>query len=68
MRKAAGNHQKGTKSHPPLLPQKEIQSNFQALTLFVPMAIIYVARHLTIGTYIRLRRIALRKLGRVYYV
>ena len=68
MSKAAGNHQKGTRSHPPLLPQKEIQSYFQALTLFVPMVIIYVARHLTVGSYIRLRRIVLRKRGRVYYV
>jgi len=68
MSKESGNPRKSQKSHTPLLPKKEIHSNFQALTLFVPMAIIYFARHLTVGSYIRLRRIALRRLGRVYYV
>ena len=64
----SGKPQPGLKSHPPLLPQKEIQSTFEALTLFVPMMIIYLARHLTVGSYIRLRRIFLRKTGRKYYV
>ena len=68
MSKVARIDQKGAKSHPPLLPQKEIRSYGQAVALFVPMAIVYVARHLTVGTYIRLRRIVLRKRGRVYYV
>jgi hypothetical protein len=56
------------KSHTPMIPQQEIQSNFQAVCLFVPMAIKYLARHLTIGSYIRIRRIVLRKLNRAYYV
>jgi hypothetical protein len=68
MRNENGNPQKGRKSHTPLVPQQEIQSSFQALTLFVPLAVKYLARHLTIGSYIRLRRIVLRRLGRVYYV
>lgn len=51
-----------------MIPQQEIQSNFQAVCLFVPMAIKYLARHLTIGSYIRIRRIVLRKLNRAYYV
>ena len=68
MSNQTGNPRKGRNSHTPLLPQQEIQSNFQALTLFVPLLIKYIARHLTIGTYIRLRRIALRRLGRIYYL
>ena len=68
MSNEAGNPQKGLTSHPPLVPQQEIQSNFQALTLFVPMVIKYIARHLTVGGYIRLRRIVLKKLDRVYYL
>jgi hypothetical protein len=64
----SGNLQTGQKSHPPLLPQKEIRSNFQALVLFVPLAIRYLARHLTVGGFIRLRRMALRRFGRVYYM
>ncbi len=68
MKLESGNPQKGRKIHAPLLPQQEIQSNFQAVNLFVPLLIKYLARHLTIGSYIRLRRIALRRLGRVYYL
>ena len=68
MSNETGNPKKGRNSHAPLVPQQEIQSNFQALTLFVPMVIKYIARHLIIGSYIRLRRIALRRLGRVYYL
>ena len=68
MSKESGNIRKGQKSHTPLLPKKEIHSDFQALTLFVPLAILYLFRHLTVGSYIRLRRIVLRRLGRVYYV
>ena len=68
MRNESENPQIGKKSHSPLVPQQEIQSNFQALTLFVPLVIKYIARHLTIGSYIRLRRIALRRFGRVYYL
>jgi hypothetical protein len=56
------------KNHTPLVPQQEIQSHFQAITLFVPMALKYLARHLTIGSYIRIRRIVLRQFKRVYYV
>lgn len=54
--------------HSPVLPQEEIQSNFQALIIFVPLAIKYLARHFTIGSYIRLRRFVLRRLGRVYFL
>jgi len=56
------------KSHTPLIPQQEIQSNLQAVSLFVPMAIKYLARHLTVGSIIRMRRIVFRRFGRVYYV
>ena len=59
---------KTAKSHSPLLPQQEVQSNFEALTLFIPLVIKYLARHLTVGSYIRVRRIILRRLGRTYYV
>ena len=62
------NPQIGKKSHSPLVPQQEIQSNIKALNLYVPLVIKYIARHLTIGSYIRLRRIVLRRFGRVYYV
>jgi len=68
MNQESGNLQKKQKSHAPVLPQKEIQSDFEALKLFVPQAIVYLARHLTVGSYIRLRRIALRRLGRIYYL
>ncbi len=56
------------KSHAPLLPQQEVQSNFQALTLFIPLVIKYLARHLTVGTYIRIRRIIFKRRGQTYYV
>jgi hypothetical protein len=59
---------KSAKSHSPLLPQQEVQSNFEAVRLFVPLVLKYLARHLTVGTYIRIRRIILRRLGRTYYV
>jgi hypothetical protein len=68
MSKESESPKLGQKSHPPLLPQKESQSTFEALILFVPMVIIYLARHLTVGSYIRLRRMILRKTGRTYYV
>jgi hypothetical protein len=68
MSEESGNPGTNRKSHPPLLPQKEIHSTFQALTLFVPLAIIYLARHLTVGSVIRLRRIAFRRSGRIYYL
>jgi hypothetical protein len=56
------------KSHSPILPQQEIQSNFHALRLFIPQFLKYLARHLTVGSYIRVRRFILRRLGRTYYV
>ena len=68
MNKKSGNPQVEHKSHSPVLPQKEVQSNFQALTLFIPQAIVYLARHLTVGSYIRLRRFVFRRLGRIYYL
>ena len=68
MSKETANPRKSQKFHAPLMPQQEIQSNFQAVNLFVPLLIKYIARHLTIGSYIRLRRIALRRLGRIYYL
>jgi len=54
--------------HAPLLPQVEVNSNFQALSLFIPMAIKYLVRHLTVGTFIRLRRSWLKRVGGVYYL
>ena len=68
MNKELQKETKAAKSHSPLLPTQEVQSNFQALTLFIPLVIKYLARHLTIGSYIRIRRIILRRLGRTYYV
>jgi hypothetical protein len=68
MNKDTGNPRTEQRSHSPVLPQQEIQSNYQALTLFIPQAIKYLARHLTVGSYIRLRRFVLRRLGRVYFV
>jgi len=68
MTREPGSTPVGRKSHPPLLPQREINSDFQALITFIPMVIVYLARHLTVGSYIRLRRIALRRLGKNYYV
>lgn len=68
MQTESEKHGKDRKTHAPLVPQREIQSNAQAVALFVPMALKYMARHLTVGSYIRLRRFVLRRLGRVYYV
>ena len=62
------NPRKGEKTHTPILPRQEIRSNRQALALFIPAATRYLARHLTIGSVIRLRRGILRRLGRTYYV
>lgn len=68
MQTESAKHAKDRKSHAPLVPQQEIRSSAQAVALFVPMAIKYLARHLTVGSYIRLRRVVLRRLGRVFYV
>lgn len=54
--------------HTPLLPQAEIESNVQALLIFIPMAIKYLVRHLTVGTFIRLRRNWLKRVGGTYYL
>ena len=68
MNKAPEKPQQGRMSHTPLSPQQEIQLNFHAIKLFAPMAIKYLARHLTVGSYIRLRRMVLRRFERIFYV
>jgi hypothetical protein len=68
MSNESGNSPEKSTSHTPLLPQQEIQSDFQAWCLFIPLVIKYLARHLTVGSYIRFRRVILRRLGRTYYV
>ncbi|MFT5134782.1 MAG: hypothetical protein ACI9SC_003264 [Gammaproteobacteria bacterium] len=68
MTKKSDTQSKEAKTHTPLLPKEEVKSNFHALILFIPMLVKYLARHLTVGSYIRIRRIILRRLGRTYYV
>lgn len=58
----------GVGTHTPLLPQVEVTSNMQAVALFLPMATKYLARHLTVGALIRLRRSWLRRIGGTYYL
>ena len=57
-----------SKTHTPVLPREEIKSNIQALSLFIPVAIKYIIRHVIIGTCFRIRRRYLKIVGRTFYL
>ena len=55
-------------THRPILPQVENDSFWRRLWHFIPPAFAYSVRHLTIGTWIRLRRRYLKWRGEKYYI
>ncbi len=52
----------------PILPQFEDDSLWHRLRHFIPLALAYSVRHLTVGTVIRLRRRYLKWRGEKYYI
>jgi hypothetical protein len=63
-----GNSSRIQGSHFPAQPRATSQSVLVAMLRFIPLTVIYLLRHLTIGSGIRLRRFIFRRLGRSYYV
>lgn len=55
-------------THRPILPQVENDSFWSRLWHFLPPALAYSFRHLTIGTWIRMRRRYLKWRGEKYYI
>ena len=55
-------------AHRPVLPQIESDSFWIRLWHFLPPALAYSVRHLTIGTAIRMRRRYLKWRGEKYYI
>lgn len=54
--------------HQPILPQGEVCSPWEGLLRFVPLAVMYSLRHLTLGTWVRFRRRVVRWRGRKHYL
>jgi len=63
-----GNSSRIQGSHFPAQPHPTSQSALVAMLRFIPLTVVYLLRHLTVGSGIRLRRFVLRRLGRTYYV
>jgi hypothetical protein len=55
-------------THLPVIGVGEAASTWQALLAFLPAAAAYAWRHLTVGTWVRLRRAWLRRRSRVWYL